>query len=43
MVDISAGIAVGLISSLESAGAIGRRLVAEAEHVLRDHAAALLR
>jgi nitronate monooxygenase len=41
--DISAGVAVGLISTLEPAGAIVRRLVAEAEHVLRDRAAALLR
>ena len=43
MVDISAGVAVGLISSLEPAGAIVRRIVEEAERVLRDRAAALLR
>ena len=41
--DISAGVAVGLIASLEPAGTIVRRLVAEAERALRDRAAALLR
>lgn len=41
--DISAGVAVGLIPSLESAGTIVQRIVAEAERVLRDRSAALLR
>ncbi|MFW6074017.1 MAG: NAD(P)H-dependent flavin oxidoreductase [Chloroflexota bacterium] len=43
VVDISAGVAVGLIPSLEPAGAIVRRIVDEAEHVLRDRPAMLLR
>lgn len=43
VVDISAGVAVGLIRSLEPAGDIVRRIVAEAERVLRERAAALLR
>jgi nitronate monooxygenase len=43
MVDISAGVAVGLIASLEPAGAIVRRIVEEAERVLRERSAALLR
>lgn len=43
VVDISAGVAAGLIASLEPAGAIVRRIVEEAERVLRDRAAALLR
>jgi len=43
VVDISAGVAVGLIPSLEPAGAIVRRIVEEAERVLRDRYAALLR
>jgi nitronate monooxygenase len=41
--DISAGVAVGLIRSLEPAGAIVQRIVEEAERVLRDRSAALLR
>ena len=43
VVDISAGVAVGLIQSLEPAGAIVRRIVEEAERALRDRYAALLR
>ncbi len=43
VVDISAGVAVGLIRSLEPAGAIVQRLVAEAEHLLRQRAATLVR
>ena len=43
VVDISAGVAVGLIASLEPAGTIVRRIVEEAERALRDRAAALLR
>jgi nitronate monooxygenase len=43
VVDISAGVAVGLIQSLEPAGAIVRRIVEEAERVLRDRHATLLR
>ncbi len=42
VVDISAGVAVGLISSLEPAGTIVRRIVEEAERVLRDRSATLL-
>lgn len=42
-VDISAGIAVGLITALEPAGMIIQRLVADAEQVLRDRPAQLLR
>jgi nitronate monooxygenase len=42
-VDISAGVAVGLVQSLEPAGAIVRNIVAEAERVLRDRSATLLR
>lgn len=41
--DISAGVAVGLIAALEPAGTIVQRLVAEAERVLCDRSAALLR
>lgn len=41
--DISAGVAVGLIPSLEPAGTIVQHIVAEAERVLRDHYAMLLR
>ena len=41
--DISAGVAVGLIPSLEPAGIIVQRIVEEAEGVLRDRSAALLR
>jgi nitronate monooxygenase len=41
--DISAGVAVGLIRSLEPAGSIVQRLVAEAERVLRERGAVLLR
>jgi nitronate monooxygenase len=43
VVDISAGVAVGLIPSLEPAGTIVQRIVADAERVLRDRCAALLR
>jgi nitronate monooxygenase len=43
VVDISAGMAVGLIRSLEPAGVIIQRIVAEAEHLLRNQSAALLR
>ena len=43
VVDISAGVAAGLIAALEPAAAIVRRIVAEAEHLLRHRAAALLR
>lgn len=42
MVDISAGVTVGLIQSLEPAAQIVQRLVDEAERVLRDRHAALL-
>jgi nitronate monooxygenase len=41
--DISAGVAVGLIRSLERAGTIVERIVEEAERVLRERYAALLR
>ena len=43
VVDISAGVAAGLIPSLEPAGTIVQRIVEEAERVLRDRYAALLR
>ena len=43
VVDISAGVAVGLIHSLEPAGVIVQRIVAEAEALLRQGAAALVR
>ncbi len=43
VVDISAGVAVGLIQSLEPAGAIVQRIVEEAERVLRDRHTTLLR
>lgn len=43
VVGISAGVAVGLIQSLEPAAAIVQRIVAEAERVLRDRHATLLR
>lgn len=43
VVDISAGVAAGLITTLEPAGDIVRRIVEEAEHVLRERSAALLR
>jgi hypothetical protein len=42
VVDISAGVAVGLIASLEGAGTIVERIVEEAERVLRERYAALL-
>ena len=42
VVDISAGVAAGMISSLEPAGTIIRRIVEEAEQVLRDRTTALL-
>ncbi len=41
--DISAGMAVGLIRSLEPAGVIVQRNVTEAEEVLRQRSAAVLR
>jgi nitronate monooxygenase len=43
MVDVSAGVAVGLIGSLEPAAAIVQGLVGEAEQVLRARAGSLLR
>lgn len=43
VVDISAGVAVGLIRSLEPAGLIVQRIVAEAEQLLRQRSAALVR
>jgi nitronate monooxygenase len=43
VVDISAGVSVGLIASLEGAGTIVQRIVAEAERVLQERVAALLR
>lgn len=43
VVDISAGVAVGLIHSLEPAGVIVHRIVAEAEALLRQRPAALVR
>ena len=43
VVDISAGVAVGLIHSLEPAGSIVQRLVAEAEQLLRQRTATLVR
>lgn len=42
MVDVSAGVAVGLISSLEPAAAIVARIVGEAEHLLRARAGGLI-
>ena len=43
IVDISAGVAVGLIHSLEPAGLLVQRIVAEAEALLRQRAALLVR
>jgi nitronate monooxygenase len=43
MVDISAGVASGIIHAVEPAGAIVRRIVREAEQLLRDQATTLLR
>jgi nitronate monooxygenase len=43
MVDISAGVASGIIHAIEPAGAIVRRLVREAEQLLRDRATMILR
>ncbi len=43
MVDISAGVAAGIIHAVEPAGAIVRRLVREAEQLLRDRATTLIR
>ncbi|MEZ4731334.1 MAG: nitronate monooxygenase [Caldilineaceae bacterium] len=43
VVDISAGVAVGLIRALEPAGVIVQRLVAEAEALLRQRSALLVR
>ncbi len=43
VVDISAGVGAGLIHSLEPAGEIVRRIVDEAEHILRDRHMAFLR
>ncbi len=42
VVDISAGVGAGLISTLEPAGTIVRRIVDDAERVLRERSAALL-
>lgn len=42
VVDISAGVAVGLIHSLEPAGVIVQRIVSEAEDLLRQRSALLL-
>ncbi|HRW11116.1 MAG TPA: nitronate monooxygenase [Caldilineaceae bacterium] len=43
VVDISAGVAVGLIHALEPAGAIVQRIMREAEQVLRERSALLVR
>jgi nitronate monooxygenase len=43
VVDISAGVAVGLIHSLEPAGVIVQRIVGEAEALLRQRSATLVR
>ena len=43
MVDISAGVAAGIIHAVEPAGAIVRLLVHEAEQLLRDRATTLIR
>lgn len=43
VVDISAGVAVGLIHALEPAGVIVQRIVAEAEALLRHRSAQLVR
>ncbi len=43
VVELSAGVAVGLIHTLEPAGEIVQRIVREAEQVLRQRPAALLR
>lgn len=43
VVDISAGVAVGLIHSLEPAGVIVQRMVSEAEHLLQQRATTLVR
>lgn len=43
VVDISAGVAVGLISSLEPAAVIVQRIVSEAEALLRQRSALLVR
>jgi len=43
VVDISAGLAVGLIRTLEPAGLIVQRIIAEAEQLLRQRPAALVR
>jgi nitronate monooxygenase len=43
VVDISAGVAAGLIGAVEPAGVIVRRIVAEAEELLRQRPAALVR
>jgi nitronate monooxygenase len=43
VVDISAGLAIGLIRSREPAGLIVQRIVAEAEQLLRQRSAALVR
>lgn len=42
VVDISAGLAAGLIRSLEPAGVIVQRIIAEAEQVVRQRSAALV-
>jgi nitronate monooxygenase len=43
VVDISAGVASGMIYGVEPAGAIVRRIVREAEQLLRDRATTLIR
>jgi len=43
VVDISAGVASGIIHAVEPAGAIVRRIVHEAEQLLRDRATMLIR
>ena len=43
MVDVSAGVSAGLVHGVESAGDIVRRIVAEAEEIMRERAARLFR
>jgi nitronate monooxygenase len=43
VVDISAGVASGMIYGVEPAGAIARRIVREAEQLLRDRATTHIR
>jgi len=42
-VDISAGVASGIIHAVEPAGAIVRRIVREAEQLLHDRVTTLIR